>query len=272
MQYAEYGSGDQHVIVVHGGPAARGSVEHLARPLGDAFCVFEPYQRRSDDQPLTVARHVADLHAFIHEYCCETRPVVIGHSWGAMLALAHAAAHPNDVRAIGLVGCGTFDQSARNEFERLRDERTEGGDYKAAQRQLEIDYPDLQDRMDAWDELLSPIYDYEPLPKQPRTLNEPFDLRGHTETWNDMLRCQTEGDYPASFINFQGRGRVAMFHGNDDPHPGRMIRDGLLPILPQLTYHEFKRCGHEPWLEKHAHDAFFRSLHDWLAQQFTTTD
>ena len=45
-----------------------------------------------------------------------------------------------------------------------------------------------------------------------------------------------------------------------DPHPGRMICDGLRPHLQRLTYMELERCGHYPWVERHASAAFYSVL------------
>ena len=233
MNYREYGNsrnGHRYVIVVHGGPGAPGSAAGLARPLGGAFSVYEPFQRRRDDRPLTVATHVADLQQFIEQHCGGVRPAVVGHSWGAMLALAHAAEHPQAVAGIALVGCGTFDTKARARFEQLREERS---------------------------------YSYDPV--EPRKLDQPFDETGHRESWADMLRCQAEGLYPAAFAAITAP--TIMLHGECDPHPGQMIRDSLLPMLPRMEYREFACCGHEPWTEKQARDAFFAVLLDWLGRQ-----
>ena len=89
-----------------------------------------------------------------------------------------------------------------------------------------------------------------------------FDTRANQETWNDMLRLQAAGVYPAAFAAI--RAPVLMLHGAYDPHPGTMIRDGLAPFIPQLEYREWERCGHYPWLEKHARDDFYRTLRAWL--------
>ena len=82
----------------------------VARELHDAL---EPHQRRSAGEPLTVAIHVADLHDLVDE-----PPTLVGHSWGAMLALCYAAEHPVD--RLVLIGCGTFDETARAELIRSR--------------------------------------------------------------------------------------------------------------------------------------------------------
>lgn len=61
-----------------------------------------------------------------------------------------------------------------------------------------------------------------------------------------------------------------MIHGAADPHPGTMIRDNLVSLMPQLQYHELSRCGHYPWLERHAREEFLAVLRSWLGQQIGT--
>jgi pimeloyl-ACP methyl ester carboxylesterase len=77
---------------------------------------------------------------------------------------------------------------------------------------------------------------------------------------------QAEKVYPSSFASIAVP--VIMLHGADDPHPGRMIRASLAPVLPQLEYQEWKHCGHYPWRERAARDEFFTVLRKWLARQF----
>src|SRR5215470_15345200 len=113
----EYGSGLETVVAVHGGPAAAGDLAPLARKLGERWRVLEPYQRGRGSRPLTVSTHVQDLDDLIHERCAGRPTIIVGHSWGAMLALAYAAEHPATAAALVLVGCGTFSRGARQEFE-----------------------------------------------------------------------------------------------------------------------------------------------------------
>jgi len=81
----------------------------------------------------------------------------------------------------------------------------------------------------------------------------------HTETWNDMIRCQEEGIYPQSFTII--RCPVIMLHG-------KMIRDKLKQYIPQLEYHEFEKCGHSPSKEKYVKDDFFQVMCAWLKKGF----
>jgi pimeloyl-ACP methyl ester carboxylesterase len=231
-----WGDAGHPVIVLHGGPAAVGGAAGLARGLADRFRVIEPWQRGSGPQPLTVATHIADLHELVTAECAE-RPAIVGESWGAMLALAYAAEHPDAVAAIALIGCGTFDRVARARLQATLAERANP----------------------------SSAYDYaliDPVPED--EVQEPFDRAAHTQTWDDMVRLQAAGVYPAAFAAISSP--VLMLHGLYDPHPGRMIRDSLRPYLPNLKYVEWERCGHSPWKERFARDDFFRVLESWLTQ------
>ncbi len=81
----------------------------VARGLAESFQVLEPLQHGRGERPLTVGRHVADLRALIELCGGGARPALLDHSWGAMLALAFAAAHPGLAGPLVLIGCGTFD-------------------------------------------------------------------------------------------------------------------------------------------------------------------
>src|SRR5215831_423538 len=113
LRHREYGTSGPDVIVLHGGPGAAGHMAPIARDLAGSCRVVEPFQRGSGGERLTVARHVADLHEFISVRAPENPPAIVGASWGAMLALAYAAAHPDSAGPLILVGCGTFDLDAR---------------------------------------------------------------------------------------------------------------------------------------------------------------
>jgi pimeloyl-ACP methyl ester carboxylesterase len=137
-----------------------------------------------------------------------------------MLALAYASRFPETISAVVIIGCGTFDPASRDRMkaivaERVDDnlrncldnvawERLNPGEYKAARHRLmrptEI-YADLG--VDEEDDV-----------------SEPFDLRAHNETWQDMMRLQDSGVYPQAFAAITSP--VLILHGTYDPHPGHM--------------------------------------------------
>ena len=262
MQVREYGTSGHSVVLLHGGPGAPGYMAPVARPLADSFRVLEPRQRGSGAEPLTVARHVADLHELLEQRCGDRRPALVGHSWGAMLALAYAAEHPDPALPLVLIGSGTFDLEARERMKAIREERMDDVSRRRAEElQEEIANPD--ERLAAMGNLMLPLDSYELIASE--TEFQKCDARANRETWDDMIRLQEAGVYPQAFQAIAAP--VIMLHGCMDPHPGSMIRASLEPHLPQLEYREWQRCGHYPWLEKAAHEQFFVVLRKWLERQ-----
>lgn len=253
-----HGTRGRALILVHGGPGAPGSLAPVGRELADEFRVLEPWQRPSGAEPLTVARHVADLQALIETECSGEKPALLGASWGAMLVLAHAAAHPAAVGPLILVGCGTFDLAARARMREILAERL--GDTAALRSRLESEHADPDARLAAYGKALEAAYQVDPVPGAAGS--GPVDARANAETWADMIRLQEAGVYPAAFAAI--RSPVLMLHGAFDPHPGAMIRDGLRPLIPRLEYHEWERCGHEPWRERGVREAFHDHIRTWL--------
>ena len=251
------------VITLHGGPGAPGTITPVARALADTFTVLEPFQRGSGTRPLTVAQHIADLHHLIHTRATATPPALVGESWGAMLALAYAAEHPHNTGPVVLIGCGTFDTTARARYQATLNHRMDPTTRQRIER-LDADFPDPAARLQAMVKLITPLYDYNPIPDDPDPNTPPFDERAHRETWDDMLRLQAQGTYPAAFAAI--RTPVLMLHGDHDPHPGPLIRDGLLPHIPHLQYHQLPHCGHSPWREHTARRPFLAHLRHWLTQ------
>jgi pimeloyl-ACP methyl ester carboxylesterase len=208
-----------------------------------------------------VARHVADLHELVELRCRDAPPALVGHSWGAMLALAYAAEHVGRVASLVLIGCGTFDTAARDRMRLIQDERMDD-DHRRRMERLAQEYPDPDERLRARGDLILPLYSYDLVSTELEA--EACDARAHHQTWEDMMRLQEAGVYPAAFAAIDAP--VIMLHGAADPHPGSMIRASLEPHLPQLEYREWERCGHYPWLEKAVRDEFFAVVRDWLAR------
>jgi pimeloyl-ACP methyl ester carboxylesterase len=256
IQIRKYAGSGGPVVVLHGGPGAPGSLAGLATELAPDFEVWEPLQRRSGEVALTVDRHVADLHDIAPDPA-----TIVGHSWGAMLGLSYAASHPAAVRALALVGCGTYSSASRAEYER-RFEASVGDPGRVRREELRAAMERARSRAER-DEILALrgafAAEVQAVDLLPET-DEPVDADadGHEETWRDVLRRQATGLEPQSFAAIESP--VVMLHGDDDPHPGTMIRDTLLPHIPQLEYVGIPRCGHEPWRERHGREPFLTAL------------
>ncbi|MDJ0976219.1 MAG: alpha/beta hydrolase [Planctomycetota bacterium] len=264
IEVRTYGEGPGPVVLVHGGPGAPGYLAPLARRLAQHFSVFEPLQRAGGAEPLSVARHVADMAEAL-----PAKVVLVGHSWGAMLALSFAAAHPERVMGLVLVGCGTYDPDSRAAYQAAMAERL--GDellLRVAELQADLDAAADDEAAQVFAELgwiASAAQRHDAVLSEDEVVA--YDPRGYQETWRDVLRLQVEGIEPAAFERI--RVPVLMLHGAEDPHPGRATFEVLRRHMPQLVYEEFSACGHEPWLERHAAEAFFASLVSWLGEHLT---
>jgi pimeloyl-ACP methyl ester carboxylesterase len=251
------------VVVVHGGPAAVGNAGPIARGLAPVCRVYEPWQRGSGSVPLTVEQHVEDLDAVVQAACSYGTPVLIGESWGAMLALAYAAAFPHRDCPLVLVGCGTFDEASRRCMQETIAARLTP-DMQQALADIRNETADSPDRLMRQYDIIRCVYDADPIEAgtDPRDRILPFDEVAHRQTWEDMLACQAEGLYPEAFQAI--RSPVLMIHGDYDPHPGPQTAQVLSRWIPQLKYCELAHCGHSPWNERFAREAFFRILREWV--------
>ncbi len=259
-----YGTAGPSVVVLHGGPGAPGDMAPVAQGLADHFRAFEPLQRSSGSVPLTVDRHVDDLLEVVRSHCGGLRPALVGSSWGAMLALAYAATHPDEAGPLVLIGCGTFDLPSRRRMQQTLDERIDVALKKRIDH-LRDDVSDPDQRLTQLGELLLPVYSHDLAATDPPGVSLACDAIAYQETWDDMVRLQTDGIYPAAFASIHSP--ILMLHGAADPHPGKMICASLRPLLPQIEYIEWDRCGHYPWREKAVRPEFFSVLRRWLEQR-----
>ena len=60
---------------------------------------------------------------------------------------------------------------------------------------------------------------------------------------------------------------VVAIHGDYDPHPADGIRKPLSSVLEDFRFILLDNCGHYPWNERQARDAFYEVLRDELSTQ-----
>ncbi|HSQ92808.1 MAG TPA: alpha/beta hydrolase, partial [Methanoregula sp.] len=62
------------------------------------------------------------------------------------------------------------------------------------------------------------------------------------------------------------RGPVIAIHGDHDPHPAAGVNEPLSRECKDFRFILLEKCGHRPWIERYASDAFFevlfRAVHD----------
>jgi pimeloyl-ACP methyl ester carboxylesterase len=247
-----YGRPPYRVAVLHGGPGAPGYMAPVARELCDAWGVLEPLQTEE-----TLDGQVGELQAVLTG-AGETPMVLIGSSWGAMLAVVLAARHPAAVRRLVLVGSGVFEERYAAAIQATRWSRLdEAGRREALAVAQALGDPGLPDADAAFARLgeLSTRADaFDPLTLDTEVLAH--QARIYLRVWPEMQALRRSGallDLARSV-----RCPVTAIHGDYDSHPAEGVSRPLAAVLPDFRFILLARCGHLPWIERHARDEFFR--------------
>ncbi len=117
LRSVEGPEGAPTIIVLHGGPGGDFRSLHALDALSDQYHVVFYDQRgaglseRVSAEMLSLGGHLDELGAVIDVVSPEASPILIGHSWGAMLVAAYLGQNPNDVRAAILIEPGYLDEA-----------------------------------------------------------------------------------------------------------------------------------------------------------------
>jgi len=111
LRWVQWGEQGQPIICVHGLTANAFFFQSFADDLAMDYSVFayDLRGRGDSDKPedgYSVPIHAADLAALIDELGLE-RPIIIGHSLGALIALYFAAHYPDKLSKLVLLDAGT---------------------------------------------------------------------------------------------------------------------------------------------------------------------
>jgi proline iminopeptidase len=237
-------------VVLHGGP---GADHDYLLPGFDALATGRElvyYDQRGGgrspvarDVPVGWREQVADLDA-LRELWGIAQLVLVGYSWGGLLAQLYAIEHPDRIRRLALVSPAPSWHSAREEFERRFAERSLAPALEAERRALRESGLRERDRA-AYERRLFELavvpYFFDPA--KARDLR-PFRIVGRTqqEVWRSL------GDYDLRRALRRLRVPAFMLHGEDDPIPIEASQETA--ALLGAEFHALDRCGHCPHVER----------------------
>lgn len=257
LRVREHGARPFRVAVVHGGPGAGGEMAPVARELALDQGVLEPIQTAT-----SVEGQVQELRAVLEAYG-DPPVVLIGFSWGAWLAYIVAARYSALVERLILIGSGPFEEGYVAELHQTRVERLSEKEREefVAISEVVTD-PAVGDR----DGLLSRLADlvtkcdaYEPIPGAGSGYGG-ADLRLDVfrGVWSDAEEMRRSGELLA--LGRRIGCPVLAIHGSYDPHPAAGVREPLSKVLDEFRFILLQQCGHKPWVERQASEAFYRLL------------
>jgi pimeloyl-ACP methyl ester carboxylesterase len=228
----------------------------VARELSGYIGAIEPIQTATslDGQVDELARTL-EAHA-------TTPAVLVGHSWGAWLSLIAAARRPQVAAKIILVSAGPFDSQYVEDLHRTRLARlstAEAEEWESAVAALSRESSNRDELLARLGELTQRTDDYDTEP-DPHADSDQVAVSGdiYTSVWSRAAEMRETGELLQLAEAVQCP--VVAIHGDYDPHPSEGVREPLSRTLPDFELVLLKRCGHTPWLERQAKQAFYRAL------------
>lgn len=85
-----------------------------------------------------------------------------------------------------------------------------------------------------------------------------FDRAIFEAVWPEAAELRKSGELLS--VMEKTRCPVHAIHGVSDPHPADGVSEPLGKTLTDFEFTLLDRCGHKPWLERYAHDAFYGTL------------
>ncbi|WP_427884639.1 alpha/beta fold hydrolase [Kribbella sp. GL6] len=238
------------VVILHGGPGLWDDHEVLAEMLDDLTVVHRFDQRGcgrsgpSDTQSMDrSAQDIDELRAYFgHE-----RIVVLGHSFGASLAMAYAASYGDHVAGVGyLDGVGVGDWRTAYHEERARritpeqDARLEELSGRPRSQAEEIEFRALSWFTDHADRERAMEWAY-----ASASVDLPINFAANRAL--GAVGRVSDDELKARAATIQAP--VTFVHGEGDPRPSWAVRD-LAEHVPNRMFHLIPDAGHSPWLEQ----------------------
>lgn len=268
LYWCAYGPpGAPRVLVLHGGPGAHHDylLPHFL-DLAGAFDVVFYDQRgggrsRTDDAaPITWHTHVDDLARVVDELIGGA-PVIIGYSWGGLLAMLYAIECSNGRQApaparLVLVDPAPISRSFRAQFETAFAERAAGAAIRGMR--AELDASGLRDRDPAayrqrGFEISVAAYFANPARAADLT---PFRVTGRVQqqVWDSLGEFDLVPALAAVVVD------ALVVHGRQDPIPLASAAAAATALRARLVVLE--DCGHVPYVEQR--DALFAAVRHFL--------
>lgn len=233
----------------------------MARILSEWAGVIEPLQSKAS---------IADLIEELKDQILRAGdpPMhLIGHSWGAWLAILFAARHPDLTAQLILIGCPPFDPAFVPEIGRRRMSRLSLDEQAALQSLIrDLDNDDRGRRHKAVEELTFLLRKTDSVDPDPDLEESVFDPDLFSATWDEADALRDSGELMRILETLSCP--ITLFHGDSDPHPIEGVITPLVRLGVDFDRVVLPACGHSPFLEKLVAPDFYKMLIETLRDKW----
>ena len=250
----KYGKPPFKIITIHGGPGAAGEMAPVAHVLCSEYGVLEPLQTKdSIEGQLDELKNILETHA-------DTPVTLIGFSWGAWLSFIFAAKYPQLIKKLILISSGPFEQKYADIIDQTRLSRlNEHERQEITSLAASLNNPQIKDKNDFFakiGKIISKADAFDPIESHSEIIDCRYDI--FQNVWSQASELRKSG----KLLEYakQIKCPVIGIHGDYDPHPAEGVRKPLSDCIKDFRFILLKKCGHKPWVEKHAKDNFYKLL------------
>jgi proline iminopeptidase len=258
-----------YAILLHGGPGFEDYLKPLNTLLKRTGRSFVRYSQRGTHPspsggPFSVAAHVADLDK-IRCYLNQEHVSLIGHSWGANLALHYASSHPDHVRDIVAITPAWMNQEEAVAFRdalRARLPPIERG--RVLKIEAELGVTSLSDDRltDLYDERFRLLWRAYFRGPAPGCFIDGINGRVAVESWRDSASIIED---PATETQLAVlKVSTLIIEAEFDPVPRSSV-ERIGNLLSTSSIVTIPECGHFPWIEEPA--ALFDAVQEFWASK-----
>ena len=250
----KYGNPPFKIALIHGGPGAAGEMVPVARELSSKLGILEPLQTKN-----TIEGQLNELKSVLEKNA--TPPVtLIGFSWGAWLSLILASKYPELTQKLILISSGPFEEKYAENIQETRLNRLSKKEKSQVTSLIEyLNNPEVENKNELFEKtgkLLSKADAYEPIEYPSEIIDYRYGI--FQSVWKEASELRTKGMLLEYAKNIKCP--VVAIHGDYDPHPAVGVQEPLSSIISNFRFILLEKCGHKPWIEKHARDKFYKIL------------
>ena len=255
MFIEKYGSGKDVIILVHGGPSLYGYMGTLGKELEDNYTIVDYAQSGTFESPLSekvsIDSHINDLIALVNENSGTGKVIIIGHSWGADVALLASGKDSTNIEKLILIGTAALNEEISDKHgDTLNKRYTDTVKEQLKEIEVELNKELSIDKRNSVMQkrlaLTSPFYHLDPKTEE-LVPESKWNFETFLQSIDSLWDLIDAGKIPSILKDVKVP--VVAYQGDYDPIPYKETFEFLENSISNIETHVIEKSGHFPWLE-----------------------